>query len=221
MLKALLVLFSLAFSSMAWAEYDEGIEYEVLKQVQSAPTDGKVEVIEFFSYACPHCYHFEPHILQWKKTKPENVEFIQVPAVFCQQVKEGGQIKERCNKGWESYASLYYAAEVLGVEEQMHPVIFEAIHGDGKKIRNFEDLKKLFENNGVSGEKLEQALSSFTVAAKTRRAKSMTKSYDIQSVPTVIVQGKYRTNATLANGHGNVFKVVDYLSEKIQKEQNQ
>jgi len=210
-MRQLITLFMLlGLTNLSWAEtkndadYVEGIEYEVLTQAQPAPTDGKIEVIEFFSYGCPHCYRFEPHIEQWKKTKSDNVEFIHVPAIF--------------NKNWEALATLYYAAEVLGVEDKMHPIIFEAMHGEGKKVRSFEDLKALFEKQGVSGEKLQQALNSFTVAAKTRRAKTMTKSYGITSVPNVVVQGKYRTNGTLAQSHNNVFKVVDFLSDKIEKE---
>ena len=204
MRKILTLLMALSVSSFAWADFDEGMEYELLKTVQPAPTDGKVEVIEFFSYACPHCYRFEPYIEKWQETKPDNVEFIHVPAVF--------------NKNWEALASLYYAAEVLGVQEKMHPIIFEAMHGEGKKIKSFDDLKALFEANGVSAEKLNQALNSFTVAAKTRRAKTMTEAYGIKSVPNIVVQGKYRTNGTLAKSHDNVFNVVDHLTDKIAKE---
>jgi len=204
MRKILTLLMALSLTSFAWADFDEGMEYELLKTVQPAPTDGKVEVIEFFSYACPHCYRFEPYIKKWQETKPDNVEFIHVPAVF--------------NKNWEALASLYYAAEVLGVQEKMHPIIFEAMHGEGKKIKSFDDLKALFEANGVSAEKLNQALNSFTVAAKTRRAKTMTQSYGIKSVPNIVVQGKYRTNGTLAKSHDNVFNVVDHLTDKIEKE---
>lgn len=204
MRKILILLMALGLSGFAWANFDEGIEYEVLKQPQSAPTDGKVEVIEFFSYACPHCYSFEPYIESWKEKKSDNVEFVHVPAIF--------------NDNWEALATLFYAAEVLGVQEKMHPIIFEAMHGEGKKVRSFNDLKAVFAENGVSEEKLTQALNSFTVAAKTRRAKTMTQTYGITSVPNVVVQGKYRTNGTLAHGHENVFKVVDFLSEKVEEE---
>ncbi len=206
MRKILTLLVLLAFTTMAWAGYEEGVDYEVLTTAQPAPTDGKIEVIEFFSYACPHCYRFEPYIEQWLKTKPDNVEFIHVPAVF--------------SKNWEALATLYYAAEALGVQEKMHPLIFEAMHGKGKKIRSFEDLKALFVANGVSAEKLEQAINSFTVAAKTRRAKTMTQNYGIKSVPNIVVQGKYRTNSTRAHGHDKVFKVVDFLIDKAEKAQN-
>ncbi len=199
------ILVVLGLSGLSWADYDEGIEYELLKKVQAAPTDGTVEVIEFFSYGCPHCYHFEPYLKSWEKTKADYIKVVQVPAIF--------------NKNWEALATLYYASEVLGVQEKMHSAIFEAMHGSsGKKVRSFDDIKGLFIANGVSSEALEKALKSFTVAAKTRRAKTMTASYGIASVPNVVVQGKYRTNGTLAESHENVFKIVDFLSEKIEKE---
>jgi thiol:disulfide interchange protein DsbA len=204
MRKLFALLLMLGFSGLALAASVSAVNYELLEKKQPAPTDGKVEVIEFFSYACPHCYRFEPYVNKWVDGKSDNVEFVRVPAVF--------------SKNWETLATLYYAAEVLGVQEKMHPIIFEAMHGDGKKVRSFEDLKKLFQKNGVSGEKLEQALTSFTVAAKTRRAKAMTEAYGIKSVPNVVVQGQYRTDGTLAKGHENVFKVVDELSAKIKKE---
>jgi len=204
----LVLLLALSLSSFSWAEksieFVEGIEYEVLDKVQPAPTDGQVEVIEFFSYACPHCYRFEPHIDKWLETKPDNVIFKQVPAVF--------------NKNWEAFASYYYAAEALGVKDKMHPIIFEALHGDVKKVKSMDGLKALFVANGVSAEELDQALNSFTVAAKTRRAKTMTDAYGITSVPNMVVQGKYRTNGTLAQGHQNVFKVIDHLSEEVVKD---
>ena len=200
------LLMILGLSSLVYADYDEGIEYEVLSKIQPAPTDGKVEVIEFFSYGCPHCYRFEPYIEKWKETKSDNVVFIHVPAVFSDY--------------WGSLATLYYAAEVLGIEDKVHIDIFEAvsaIQAKRKKVHPFEDLKAVFEKHGVSAEKFKQALESFNVNKKTRRAKTMTQTYGISSVPNVVVQGKYRTNGTLAQGHANVFKVVDFLSEEIEK----
>lgn len=204
-MRVILMFFMLmGLSSFSWADYDEGIEYEVLKKAQPAPTDGTVEVIEFFSYGCPHCYRFEPFVEKWQEKKSDKVTFIRVPAVF--------------SKNWEALASLYYASEVLGVQDKMHLAIFEAMHGSGKKIHSMEDLKKLFTSNGISIDDLNKALGSFTVAAKTRKAKAMTASYAIKSVPNIVVQGKYLTNGTLAQNHDNVFKVVDYLTAEINKE---
>ena len=185
--------------SNAATDFDiaEGIEYEVLSQPQTVENKGKIQVIEFFSYACPHCYNLEPSVLAWLKKKPDNVEFIQIPAIF--------------NAQWEAFANIYYTAEVLGMADKLHPLIFEAIHGPGKKLKGLDDLKAIFTTNGVTSDDFDNTLKSFAVANKIRKAKAMTKDYEIKSVPMVVVQGKYRTNSTLAHGHKNVFKVVDHI----------
>ena len=185
-------------------DISEGIEYELLDNPQAVTVKDKVEVIEFFSYACPHCYKLEPHLEAWRKNKAADIEFIHIPAVF--------------NKSWESLASVYYTAESLGVADKVHPLIFAAIHGTGKKINNFAELKDVFVQNGVKAEDFDNTLNSFAVANKTRKAIQLTKQYQVQSVPVLIVQGKYRTNSTLGHGHANVFKVVDHLAEKVRKE---
>ncbi|MFK5984960.1 MAG: thiol:disulfide interchange protein DsbA/DsbL [Pseudomonadota bacterium] len=179
----------------------EGIEYEVLDQIQPVNNKDKVQVIEFFSYACPHCYNLEPNVLAWLKNKPGNIDFIQVPAIF--------------NKQWEAFAKIYYTAEILNVADKVHPLIFEAIHGTGKKISSLDDIKTIFTSNGISSESFDNTLKSFAVANKIRKSKAMTKNYNIKSVPMIIVQGKYRTDSTLAHGHKNVFKVVDHIIKQI------
>jgi len=208
MQRVFVILLMLFFSLPSFAEQlkdiSEGIEYEVLDNPQAVTVKDKVEVIEFFSYACPHCYNLEPYVEEWRKNKASDVEFIHIPAVF--------------NKSWESLASIFYAAEALGIADKVHPVIFESIHGTGKKIKSFAELKDVFVANGVKAEDFENTLNSFSVANKTRRAIQLTKQYQVQSVPVVIVQGKYRTNSTLAHGHSNVFKVVDHIIDKVRKE---
>ncbi len=198
-IKSLLLMF-LLLTAMTWVhalEITEGIEYETLDNPQPVSTTDKIEVIEFFSYACPHCYNLEPEVVAWLKNKPENIHFIQVPAIF--------------NKQWEAFARVFYTAEVLGVKDKVHQQIFDAIHGPGKKIRSLDDLKAIFVANGVDAKVFEQTLSSFSVATKVRQAKAKTKSYGVDSVPMIIVQGKYRTSSSLAHGHKNVFKVVEYI----------
>ncbi len=197
------ILFTFVSSLHASDNMDisEGIEYELLEQAQPVEDKNKIQVIEFFSYACPHCYNLEPNVNEWLKKKPENIDFIQVPAIF--------------NKQWEAFASIYYTAEVLGIADKVHPIIFDAIHGPGKKIKSLNDLKTIFTSNGVSSDDFDNTLKSFAVANKIRKAKAMTKKYSIKSVPIVIVQGKYRTDSTLAHGHKNVFKVVDHIINNI------
>jgi thiol:disulfide interchange protein DsbA len=201
----LTIIFCLIFISPTYAANDfeatEGIEYEVLKTPQKVENPEKIQVIEFFSYACPHCYNLEPSVHKWLKNKADNIEFIQVPAIF--------------NAQWEAFAKIYYTAELLGVAKKVHPIIFDAIHGPGKKIKKLDDLKAIFTSNGVSSDDFDNTLNGFSVDNKIRLAKAMTQNYAVKSVPLVIVNGKYKTNSPMAQGHENVFKVVDFLINKI------
>lgn len=178
-------------------DISEGIEYQTLSNPQSVANPDKIEVIEFFSYACPHCYHLEPDVDQWLAKKTDKIEFIRIPAIF--------------NKQWEAFARVYYTAEVFGIVDKVHGRIFDAIHGPGKKIKSIADLEAIFTEQGISPKEFEQTLTSFTVATKIQKAKAMTRKYGVDSVPMIFVQGKYKTSSSLANGHENVFKVVDYI----------
>lgn len=198
-------VFCLLFVSSSYAANDfdatEGIEYEVLAQPLKLENSEKIQVVEFFSYACPHCYNLEPSVQKWLKNKADNVEFIQVPAIF--------------NAQWEAFAKIYFTAEILGVTEKVHPIIFESIHGPGKKIKKLDDLKAIFTANGISGDDFDNTLNGFAVDNKIRTAKAMTQNYAVKSVPLVVVQGKYKTSTPMAQGHDNVFKVVDFLINMI------
>jgi len=178
-------------------EINKGIEYQELDTPQATNNKDKIEVIEFFSYACPHCYNLEPNVEHWLSKKDKDVEFIRVPAIF--------------NKNWEAFAGIFYTAQTLGVIDKVHGKIFNAIHGTGKKIKSLEDLKEIFVSVGVKPSDFDNTVKSFNVATLTREAKQMTKSYQIKSVPMIIINGKYRTDSTLAHGHENVFKVVEHI----------
>ena len=182
---------------LAAAEYSEGMQYLRLANPQPTSVADKVEVVELFWYGCPHCYRLEPFVAQWKDKQPEDVEFIQMPAVL--------------GKGWELLAKGYYTAELLNVSDKTHTALFEALHVDKKKITNEASLQKIFAEQGVSAEDFSNTLNSFAVSVKLNNAKLMTKRYALTGVPTIIINGKYSTGASLAGGNENVFKVVDYL----------
>ena len=148
-----------------------------------------------FWYGCPHCYHLEPLVEEWLASKPDDVEFVRMPAVL--------------GPNWELYGKAYYTAELLGVLDKVHPALFDAIHKDKKKIRDEAALQKLFVKQGVSAEDFRNTFSSFAVNVKLNNAKQMTKRYAITGVPTVIINGKYSTSASQAGsndkyhqGHG-------------------
>jgi len=187
----------------ALASYEEGIEYERLKVPVSTVDANKVEVVELFWYGCPHCYHLEPDMKKWLKNKPANVVFVRVPAVF--------------RPLWSFHAKVYYTAEVLGVVEQVHDAMFEAMQVQRRKMATVEEVKALFAEYGVSSEKFDNAFNSFAVDAKVRRATDLTRRYGIEGVPALVINGKYVTDGVMAHGQRGMLEVTDYLISKESK----
>lgn len=184
----------------AATNYKEKIHYELVTPPQPTTTKDKVEVVEMFWYGCPHCNALEPYVERWLKRKPANVEFIRIPAVF--------------RPSWELHARAFYTAEVLGVLDKTHSAMFDAIHNQKRRMGSEQELMEFFAQHGVSNEEFKRVFHSFAVEAKVRRAKDLSQRYGINGVPSIIVNGKYRTGAQLAGGNANIFKVVNFLVEK-------
>lgn len=177
--------------------YQEGKEYVVLSSPQPTSSGDRVEVVELFFYGCPHCYRLEPVISEWLTSKPDDVEFVRMPAVL--------------GPSWEMFGKAYYTAELLGVVDKVHPAIFDILHKDKKQIRDEAALQAVFVEQGVSAEDFRNTFNSFAVSVRLNNAKQMTTRYAIEGVPTVIVNGKYRTSASRAGSNEDVIKVTDYL----------
>jgi thiol:disulfide interchange protein DsbA len=187
----------------AAATYKEKIHYELVQPPQPTTTKDKVEVVEMFWYGCPHCNALEPYVNRWLKRKPANVEFVRIPAVF--------------RPTWELHARAFYTAEILGVLDKTHSAMFEAIHQQKRRLNTEQELMEFFAEHGVKNEDFKRVFHSFAVEAKVRRAKDLSQRYGISGVPSIIVNGKYRTGAQLAGGNANIFKVVNFLVEKESK----
>jgi len=195
---ALLALVVLA--TPVFAEFKEGVQYEQLPAPQPTSNPDKIEVRELFWYGCPHCYHLEPELNAWLKHKPDDVDFVRMPAVL--------------GPSWELLARAYYTAELLGVLDKIHEPLFDHIHKDRKIIRNAEELKAFFVEQGVSAEDFDKTYNSFAVVTMTNRSKEVRTLYGATGVPTMIVNGKYRTTGTMAGGNQKMLQVVDFLIEK-------
>lgn len=203
-MKKVFTLFALLMlPSFASAGFDEGVEYQTLASAQPTVNEDRIEVLELFWYGCPHCYHMEPEIEAWLKNKPDDVVFVRMPAVL--------------GPSWELLARAFYTAQLLGVTDKTHPAIFDHIHKDRKRIRNVEDVKKIFMAEGVSEQDFDNTYKSFAVITRTNRAKQAARLYGIKGVPTLVVNGKYRTTAQLAGGNKQMLEVVDFLVEKERK----
>jgi len=179
--------------------------YKLIIPAQPTQTEGKIEVLEVFWYGCPHCYHFEPFLSEWLKTKPDDVEFRRMPGIF--------------NKNWVPHARAYFTAEKLGVLGKIHSQLFDALHKDRKRIFTESELKDFFVSKGVDGDEFTRVYNSSEVETKFRQAFVMGQRYKITGVPAVIVNGKYMTSGSMAGSYENLLKTVDQLVDKERKEQ--
>ncbi|MDH5391898.1 MAG: thiol:disulfide interchange protein DsbA/DsbL [Gammaproteobacteria bacterium] len=183
-------------------KYTAGFEYASINQQPTANAD-RVEVIEFFWYGCPHCFHFEPTLNRWLADKPENVDFIQIPAPL--------------NKSWEIHTKVFYALELMGMQKKLHEKLFEAIHM--KKMRLFDEksITDFLVKQGVDREKFQKSLRSFAVSGKLNKARKMMKDYQVKGVPQLAINGKYITSGRMAGGYQQMIDVVNFLVAKESK----
>jgi protein dithiol oxidoreductase (disulfide-forming) len=184
------------------AEFTEGVNYRLLKPAQ--PTNvapGKVEVVEVFWYACGHCYLIEPKLEAWiQKGKPANVEVVRLPATWNEMLK--------------THARVYYTAELLGKLPQLHGEIFREVNVKGDRLDTPEKIEAFFVSRGVPKADFQKAFAGFAVDSKVNRAVDLNRRYRITSTPTVIVNGKYVTDAGMAGSETKLFELINMLAAK-------
>jgi thiol:disulfide interchange protein DsbA len=186
---------TLAFPARA-QQPDAGIDYRVLDTPLPAPP-GKIEVIEFFWYGCPHCNAFQPAIRAWLPKLGQDVLFRRLPAPF--------------NPAWAQHAKLHYALSATGDLARLHAKVFESIHADGLRLATDGEAIEWAVRNGVDREKFSAALISGETADKIAAAFKMLQAYRIDGVPALAVAGKFVTAPSVAGSHERCLQVVDYL----------
>lgn len=204
MMKSMPILTALAAAILSTAAFAntfvEGQDYKVLPNSENVPND-VVVVREFFWYGCPHCYSLEPHMQKWAKTRASDVAFFQTPAAM--------------NPTWEVNARGFYAVQEMGMLDQTHEKLFDAIHKDGKQLYDQNSLADWYATQGVDKAKFHNLYNSFAVSTKVERSKSGAVRYQLTGVPAVVVQGKY----VVQGDKEKVPQVVDYLVNKVRAEQ--
>lgn len=178
--------------------------YGLVNPPQPTEGGGKIEVVEFFWYGCPHCYSMEPSVNAWLKTAPKDVVFKRVPAVPSEQ--------------WGETAKIFYTLEAMGLLDKYHQKVFDAMHTERVNLANKKLREEWLAKNGIDVAKYNEVEKSFSVSTKMNRAKQLTVAYKVDSVPRVIVNGKYYTSAEQAGGANNVFPIVDQLVGMARKE---
>jgi len=193
---AIIALVSLPMFVLA-ADYRAGTHYIVLDEpINSSRTD-TVMVNEFFGYTCPHCNDFESQLHHWSTQQTDDVTFMPIPVVF--------------GRSWEPYAKAYFVALNLGVLEQTHQAMYDAVHIDERRMTNRQALASFFAEHGVSKADFDGAYDSFDLQNKLRQGSRLAARAQITGVPSMLVNGKYMVNATLAGSKEGMLAVVDYL----------
>ncbi|MHB1591280.1 MAG: thiol:disulfide interchange protein DsbA/DsbL [Sulfuricella sp.] len=188
----------------AQAEIHPGKEYELLSPPQAVETGKKIEVLEIFAYPCPHCFDLEPDINKWAKQLPKDVEFRRLPAIF--------------RDSWMPFAKMFYTFEAMGLTGRLHDKFFNAIHVS--HIR-FDDDNALFdwvEKQGIPRKSFSDMYSSFSIQSKALRARQLTQAYGVSGVPSVIVDGKYRTSVSNTGSQAGLLSTLDQLIKLARRE---
>jgi len=176
---------------------EAGVDYSELRPPLPTETAGKVEVLEFFWYGCPHCYNLEPLLEKWVARLPKDVAFRPVPAVF--------------NDTWARDAAVFYTFEAMGVLERVHRPFFDAIHQDRLNVGDPAARNAWLQKQGVDVKRFDDTFRSFGVQTKVRRARQLSIAYRIDGTPALAVQGRYTISAEQARTHSNMLAIADFL----------
>jgi len=181
---------------------EAGVDYLVLdKRVLVEAPAGKIEVVEFFWYNCPHCHAFEPAFDAWSKKVPKDVAVRRVPIAF--------------RDDFAPQQRLYYALEAMGLVDKLHAKVFAAIHVEKKELNKGDAIADWVAKQGVDKTKFLEQYNSFSVATKASRATQLQNAYKIEGVPALGVAGRYWTDGSMAKSLERALQVVDHLVSGI------
>lgn len=179
--------------------------FQVLEPAVPTTAKGKIEVVEFFHYGCPHCRDFDPLLEQWIKRLPEDVSFVRVPAIWG-------------NPQLQGLARLYYTFEVTGQVAKLHEPVFEAVQDSKEPLHTEDGVRDWVGKRGVDVKAFMDAYKSFGVQSMVQRADQMARAYKIQGVPTMAVDGRFLTAASMTGSHEGTLKQVDQLLARVRSE---
>jgi thiol:disulfide interchange protein DsbA len=183
---------------------EEGMEYLALdKRVPTEVADGKIEVIEFFWYSCPHCNAFEPRFAAWLKAAPKDVVVKRVPVRF--------------RDDFEPQQRAYYVFEALNMVDAMHGKLFHAIHTERQTLNTLASLAAWADKNGLPSQKFTETYNSFGVVSKAKRATQLQEAFKVQGVPALGVAGRFYTDGSLAGSMERAVQTMDFLIAEVRR----
>jgi len=204
LVQALGAIVAMMIAATVRADLVEGKEYSRMKVPHAVESGKKIEVIEFFSYGCPHCNDLEPYLQTWFKTIPPDVQFRRVPVMF----------QDR----WKGLAKVYYTLEAMGEDVRLSPEVFKAVHVTGTPLYQDKAFFDWAASKGLDRAKVIETYNSFGVDSKLKRAMVVAQEYNVQAVPTVVVDGKFVTLSDRVGGHAAMPAAIDALVAKARTE---
>lgn len=183
---------------------EEGFEYRLLANPQPIETKGKIEVIEFFWYGCPHCFDFDPELSAWVKRQPKDVVFKRIPVAF--------------RDDFLPHSQLFYALQAMGKGDALNEKVMYAIHKENKRLLTENDIADWVASQGIDRNTFLATYRSFAVVSKARATNQLVEAYRIEGVPTIVMQGRYVTSPSIAGSKAKTIQVMDYLEDKIRKD---
>jgi thiol:disulfide interchange protein DsbA len=199
-------------SAPAWAQnpaagpinLKEGKDYNKLDRPQ--PTDvgaGKIEVIEFFWYSCPHCNAFEPTFAKWVKNVAKDVVVRRVPVAF--------------NDSFAPQQRLFYTLEAMNLLESLHAKVFQAVHVEKQPLNTDASIQAWAEKQGVDKTKFAETYKSFGMASKLRRAVQLQNDFKVEGVPSLGIAGRFYTDGSIAGSMERALQVTEALLAQVRQ----
>ena len=182
------------------AEFRNGIDYDMLPTPVATADPSKVEVAEIFWYGCIHCYHLEPLLEEWLPTLGDGIVVTRVPAIW--------------HPSMELHARMFYANEALGLTEQLHWPIFQAMNEDGKRFASEDEVLDWVADQGVDAEAYRRALNSFGVTSQVGQVQTKMAQYRVRGTPEMVINGKYHLTTTMAKTQENMLVIGKALVAK-------
>lgn len=203
--RSLILAFGLLAASLAFAAdtaapaWQAGTSYLLIDPAQPTSTGDKIEVLEVFSYACPHCAHFQPYAERLKASLPANAKFALLPADF--------------HESWVTFARGFYTARALGLVEKTHQPMFDALYRDHQPMNSLDQIADFYAANGADKAAFLSTAESFVIAGNLAHGHDMEVKYGVDSTPTLIINGKYRiaANAEQKIGFDEMVAIAQYL----------
>ena len=203
MSKSFLFIVIFSITNISFADYQEGIDYKIVNEGKSnfvKGIDNEIKIIEAFWYGCPHCYKFEKYLEKWKPSLQKDVSFSKVPAAF--------------NKYWALHAKVFYSIEKYKDKDKIHNLIFKAIHEQNRNLDNYQSVEAFLKAQNINTSKLNKNFNSDKINEKLVDAYYLLDSFEIESVPCIIVNQKYKISGRMAKTYQGLLDITDFLVKK-------